>query len=164
MARRRPWNPGQPVSRRAPARPRAGLPGLLLAAALLGWAGVSAAVDRAWTQDRTSQGLQAVGRAVTVTFEPGRDYASIPAGARITRVYASRRYDSRAQVATDLCWGSALGPCVRMQGSHLNTRIFEGRAAQGPMLLVHRVLHWGGDGPPLFIRGTVTVWYTAAQP
>jgi flagellar protein FlhE len=140
------------------------VPGLLLAA-LLGWAGATAAApDRAWTQDRTSQGLQAVGRAVAVIFEPGRDYAPIPAGARITRVYASRQYDSRAQVATDLCWGSALGPCVRMQGSHVNTRIFEGRPAQGPLLLVHRVLHWGGDTPPLFIRGTVTVWYTAARP
>ncbi|WP_322998200.1 flagellar protein FlhE [Castellaniella sp.] len=136
---------------------------ILVRLLLLGMAvaspGLAASADRAWTRDAVSQGLQAVGRAVTVSFQPGKIDAPLPAGARITRVYASRSYDSPAQVATELCWGSTQGPCVPLQGSHLNTRAFDGRPAQGPLLLVHRVLAWGPASPPLFVRGTVTVWY-----
>ena len=134
-----------------------------LAAAWSGPAAVAAA-DQAWTRDQVSQGLQAVDRAVTVVFQPRKTDAPIPAGARITRVYASRSYDSPAQIETELCWGSEQGPCVPLQGSHLNTRAFEGRSAQAPLLLRHRVLRWGNGSSPVFVRGTVTVWYATGQP
>lgn len=101
---------------------------------------------------------------MTVVFQPGKTDAPIPSGARITRVYASRDYGGSAQVATDLCWDSGQGPCVSLQGRHLTTRAFEGRSAQAPMLLRHRVLRWGNDSPPLFVRGTVTVWYVLDPP
>lgn len=141
---------------------RCGLPcGTLATAAVLilaagaAWAGGG----QAWTRDQVSQGLQAQGRAVVVRYEPGPRGPAVPDGARITQVYASRDYSSTAQVATDLCWGSERGPCVPLAGRSIETHAFDGRAARGPVLLVHRVEHWVNDHPPLFIRGTVTVWF-----
>ncbi len=128
-------------------------------AALVLVAGAARAGDRAWTRDRVSQGLQAQGRAVPVLYEPGPRDSAVPASARITRVYASRDYDSTAHVSTRLCWGSERGPCVPLRGRSVETHAFDGRAARGPLLLVHRVEGWGDDHPPLFVRGTVTVWY-----
>ncbi|WP_298016196.1 flagellar protein FlhE [uncultured Castellaniella sp.] len=136
----------------------------LLVLGAAAWPALAPAADRAWTLDQVSPGLQAVGRAVVVPFQPGKMDAPLPANARITRVYAARSYDGPARVATDLCWGSAQGPCVPLQGSHVNTRAFDGRSAQGPLLLVHRVENWGPASPPLFVRGTVTVWYAAGRP
>lgn len=122
--------------------------------------GPLAAAGGAWTADQTSQGLQAVGRPVVVSFQPGARSPAIPAGARITQVYASRAYDSSARIASRLCWGAGQGPCVPLQGGHLDTHAFDGRAARGPLSLVHTVVQWGRDHPPVFVRGTVTVWYT----
>ncbi|MFT0531729.1 hypothetical protein ACMHYJ_02700 [Castellaniella hirudinis] len=121
-------------------------------------AGLAQAADAAWTLDRVSTGLQALGRPVAVAYAPAPG-TLVPPTARITQVYAARDYAGRALVRTDLCWGSAQGPCVPLQGGHLNTRAFNGKPAGGPLLLVHRVEHWVTDHPPLFVRGTVTVWY-----
>lgn len=127
---------------------------LILAAAAAVWAG-----DRAWTRDQVSQGLQAQGRAVSVLYEPGPRSPAVPVSARIAGVYASRDYNGTARVSTLLCWGSEQGPCVPLEGRSVETRAFDGRAASGPLLLVHRVEGWGNDHPPLFVRGTVTVWF-----
>ncbi len=138
----------------------------LLAVCLTGWLSCAAAwaADPAWTRDRTSTGLQSTNRAVVVVYQPGATDPPVPGDARITRVHASRAYDSPAQVLTDLCWGSERGPCVRLNGTQLNTGAFDGRLAAGPMLLVHRLVRWAGGTPPLFIRGTVTVWYATGRP
>ncbi|MHA3902487.1 flagellar protein FlhE [Castellaniella sp. WN] len=115
--------------------------------------------DQAWTRDRVGQGLQARGRAVVVLYGPGPRGPAVPASARITQVYASRDYDSSARISTRLCWGSEQGPCVPLEGRSVETHAFDGRAARGPLLLVHRVEGWGDDHPPVFVRGTVTVWF-----
>lgn len=128
---------------------------MLILAAGAAWAG-----DRAWTRDQVSQGLQAQGRAVSVLYEPGPRDPAVPASARIAGVYASRDYNGTARVFTRLCWGSEQGPCVPLEGRSVETRAFDGRAANGPLLLVHRVEGWGNDHPPLFVRGTVTVWFS----
>jgi len=125
----------------------------LMLAAGGAWAG-----DRAWTRDQVSQGLQAPGRAVIVQYEPAARDAAAATG-RITGVYASRDYTGTARVATRLCWGSDQGPCVRVTGRSIQTHAFDGRAANGPLLLVHQVEGWGTGHPPLFVRGTVTVWF-----
>lgn len=140
------------------------LPALWAGIALVMWlvAGPAwAAADAAWTLDRTSIGLQAVDRPVIVIFAaPARQQQAVPGPrSRITRVYASRDYEGQAQVLTQLCWGSTQGPCVPLQGRHINSDAFNGLSANGPMLLVHRVVRWVNDRPPLFVRGTVTVWY-----
>lgn len=137
--------------------------GLCLLAALLAGP-TSAAADLAWTLDRTSTGLQALGRPVVVVYAPkSKTSPQLTSNARITQIYASRDYEGLAQVSTELCWGSPKGLCVPLQGRHINTSAFSGKPANGPLLLVHRVDRWVGDHPPLFVRGTVTVWY-ADQP
>jgi flagellar protein FlhE len=83
----------------------------------------------------------------------------VPPRAQIIRVYAARAYAGTARVETSLCWGSPKGPCVLLSGSHLDSHAFDGRPARGPLWLVHRVLDWGVDHPPLFVRGTVIVWF-----
>lgn len=137
-----------------------GVAAAMAAALALAAGAVQAGNGRAWTLDRVSQGLQAQGRAVTVVYEPGPLDAAVPASARITQVYASRDYDSTAHVSTRLCWGSEQGPCVPLEGRSVETHAFDGRAARGPLLLVHRVEGWGSDHPPVFVRGTVTVWFS----
>ena len=117
------------------------------------------AADSAWTRDVTSPGLQAAGRAVSVAFVPGPEDSRIAAGGRITRIYASRRYAGPAIVDTQLCWGSPQGPCVALRGPRVDSHAFDGRSAQGPLWLVHRVRAWGAGHPPVFIQGTVTVWF-----
>ena len=119
------------------------------------------AADQAWTRDQVSQGLQAPGRAVTVLYEPAPRDAAAATGSRITQVYASRDYAGSARVRTQLCWGSVQGPCVNLQGRSVQTHAFDGRAATGPLLLVHEVEGWGGSHPPVFVRGTVSVWFAA---
>jgi flagellar protein FlhE len=131
---------------------------LLLCLMLTGPAAADGA-GLAWTRDVTSAGLQSAGAPVAVAFGPAR-HPIVPAGAVITGVYASRHYDGAAVVATDLCWGAPDGPCVPVGGASLNTHAFDGRLAAGPMWLVHRVLNWGPNHAPLFVRGTVTVWFT----
>lgn len=120
---------------------------------------VAGATDLAWTRDMTSAGLQAAGVPVAVAFKPQAPGPAMPPDATIAGVYASRQYDGTAAVETDLCWGSPAGPCVPVAGRSVDTHAFDGRRASGPLWLVHRVMHWGADHPPLFVRGTVTVWY-----
>ncbi|TAN30425.1 MAG: hypothetical protein EPN31_03285 [Castellaniella sp.] len=119
------------------------------------------AASLAWTRDMTSTGLQTAGEPVAVTFRPQAPGSTVPLGATIVGVFASRQYDGPAAVATDLCWGSPTGPCVPVVGRSIETHTFDGRSASGPLWLVHRVVQWGPDHPPLFVRGTVTVWYVS---
>lgn len=119
----------------------------------------------AWTHDAVSHSLQHPGYSVTVRYAPSqRQRASVPPGARITQVYASRSYDGPARVRTQVCWQSERGPCVPLAGHSINTHALDGLAAAGPVLLVHQLMDWGGGHAPLFIRGTVTVWYETTVP
>ncbi|MER1941130.1 hypothetical protein ABS755_10540 [Castellaniella sp. FW104-16D08] len=132
-----------------------------LAACLLG-SGHAMAGDPAWTQDRTSEALHTVGQPVSVVFKPDAAVQlNMPVNAVVTHVYAARRFDSTAQISTQLCHGLTGGSCVPLQGSHINTGRFDGQAATGPWRLVHKVLGWGNDHPPVFVRDTIIVWYTA---
>jgi flagellar protein FlhE len=128
---------------------------LILAGRLAG------AASLAWTRDMTSAGLWAAGAPVAVAFGPRTSDPAVPRGATIAGVYASRQYDGAGVVATDLCWGSPAGPCVPVTGRSVDTHAFDGRSASVSLWLVHRVVHWGPDHPPLFVRGTVTVWYVS---
>lgn len=123
------------------------------------------AADLAWTLDQVSSGLESDRHPVISSFGvPPGQAAQVPADARITRVYAARNYAGSALLDTKLCWGSVQGPCISMQGSHLNSHAFDGLSARGPLLLVHSLRQWANDTGPLFIRGTVTVWYGDFQP
>lgn len=126
---------------------------------MLTGAAAAGGTSLAWTRDVTSSGLQSAGTSVAVAFGPAR-HPVVPTDAVITGVYASRQYDGAAVVATDLCWGSPDGPCVPVGGASINTHAFDGRRAAGPLWLVHRVLNWSSGHAPLFVRGTVTVWFS----
>lgn len=115
--------------------------------------------ELAWTQDRISTGLHPKGGEVTVSYQRTALDPPMPAAALVTRVYASRRYDAGVELETHLCWRSPTGPCVSFVGSQLNTDQFDGLSAQGPFILVHRVKTWAGAPSPLFVSGTVTVWF-----
>lgn len=115
--------------------------------------------DFAWTQVKTSAGLQTAGRSVSVVFVPGPNN-TVPTGARITRVHVSRNYAGSARIGTQVCWGAPTGRCATVRGAQHDTHAFDGLPAQGPLWLVYRVEGWGASRPPLFVRGTITVWFT----
>ncbi len=138
----------------------------LLCAGLVCWAASlpASAGDVAWTANRTSTGLHALRTDVVVSYAPTAADPRPGPGARVTRVHAARRYAGDARVATRLCWRSADGPCVELRGTQLDTHAFDGLAPEGPFLLVHRALNWVNTPPPLFIPGSVTVWFSSDGP
>lgn len=115
--------------------------------------------DLVWTQDRTSTGLHLRSGEVAVSYQRTTLSPPVSTTARVTQVYAARRYSSGVDLESRLCWRSPTGPCVRFLGSQLNTNQFDGLSAQGPFILVHRVKTWAGATSPLFVSGTVTVWF-----
>lgn len=131
----------------------------VIAVIILGLPVWTSAGDFAWTRDRTSTGLRPNGGEVAVLYERTKLDPPMPNDARVTQVYASRRYSSGVDLETRLCWRSPAGPCVLFLGAQLNTDRFDGLSAQGPFILVHKVKTWAGATPPLFVAGTVTVWF-----
>lgn len=64
---------------------------------------------------------------------------------------------------TRLCWNGT-ARCVPLKGGAINTNAFNGLSADKPMYLVHVAQ---GDGPlpaPVFVQGSVIVWFTSAAP
>ncbi|HUH40389.1 MAG TPA: hypothetical protein VL024_05890 [Castellaniella sp.] len=117
--------------------------------------------DPAWTDSRVSTGLHILRADVVVTYAPtARDPRPTP-GAQVTRVHAARHYRGDARVTTRLCWRSLAGPCIDLPGSQINTHAFDGLAPEGPFILVHQALDWVTTPVPLFIQGSVTVWFSA---
>ncbi|MBV6273684.1 hypothetical protein KVP09_12305 [Alcaligenaceae bacterium CGII-47] len=133
--------------------------GLIVACIAIGQPGGVLAGEIAWTQSRVSMGIYPQGSEAIVSYERTALDPSVPAGALVTRVYASRHYRGGAELETHLCWRSQAGPCVLLRGPQTNTRQFEGLSAQESFILVHRVKTWAGTQPPLFVSGTVTVWF-----
>lgn len=123
--------------------------------------GLASAGELAWTQDRISVGMHPKGGEAVVSYEHTTLDPPVPPGALVSRVYASRRYTGGAQVETRLCWRTPTGPCVLFLGPQLNTHQFDGLPAQGPFVLVHRVGLWADAPSPLFVSGTVTVWFAS---
>lgn len=112
---------------------------------------------------RASAGLHALRADVLVSYAPTAADPQPEPGARVTRVHAARRYAGNARVATRLCWRSSDGPCVELRGTQIDTHAFDGLSPEGPFLLVHRALDWVNTPAPLFIPGSVTVWFSASQ-
>lgn len=113
----------------------------------------------AWMQDHVSAGLSPQRPEVLVQYQPGARDPVIAPGSRIVRVHARRDWAGAAVVETRLCHGSAEGPCVPIRGTQLNTHRFDGLPASGPFVMIHRVAGWAQALPPLFVSGTVTVWF-----
>jgi len=109
-----------------------------------------------WTQTRSSTGLHSLDQAATAIYQPAPN--AVPPGALITRVHARRDYVGQADVQTSLCW-NGIDRCIDLIGRSLDAHAFNGLAADRPMYLVHRVRAWRGSSPPLYVKGTVNVWY-----
>lgn len=116
--------------------------------------------DSTWTQDQVSSAINYLNVEVVTRYAPGSRAAAIPSGSRITHVYASRTYAGNARIETSLCWNGA-SRCVPVNGSSINTHVFDGLDASQPMYLVHKAK---GDKVrplpnPVFVKGSVAVWY-----
>lgn len=115
--------------------------------------------DRAWTQERASPAINYKNVAVAARYVPDASGA-LSSQSRITRIQASRSFESTARIQTLLCWNSTTR-CVRLNGNNVSTHQFDGLDANQPLYLVHTAL---GDkaGPlpsPVFVKGSVVVWY-----
>lgn len=127
----------------------------LLLAVLFCVAPVSShAGQHAWTQDKVSPAINYADDAVAVLY----DAAAKQATGKISAVYASRDYHGDARVETSLCWNGTAN-CVPMSGGSINTKTFNGLDASLPFYLIHKVIGKGSLPSPLFIKGTVTVWF-----
>lgn len=114
----------------------------------------------AWTQSSVSTGLHRLDHPVIATHHATN---ALPPGAIITRLTASREHTGNADIRSAVCW-NGLERCVDITGGFLSTNAFNGLDAGKPVYLVHRVRAWRGSHRPVYVKGTVTVWYEPAPP
>jgi len=130
---------------------------------LLALAPASRAGSASWSATRVSPAISRGGADVAVEYFPA-DASARPAGsATISRVHASTSYSSRDIVQTRLCWNGT-ARCVPLKGSAINTNAFNGLSADKPMYLVHVAQDSGPLPAPVFVQGSVIVWFTSATP
>ena len=110
-----------------------------------------------WTLESNSPGIHQKGLATSQVF---RSPAPVPAGSVIMSVRAQRQASRPGYLATTLCTAPAAGRCVVLQGSHVSTRAFNGMPADQVFYLTHTVMGEGPLTPPMFVRASVTVWYS----
>jgi hypothetical protein len=115
---------------------------------------LAAAGDLSWTTDGVSPAINYAGRQVVATYSPRAN-----PGSRVTAVHASRSYQGAAIVHTALCFGST-NTCVPMPAGQLMTHAFDGMDAAGPVYLVHEVVGKGPLPAPMFVKGSVAVWFS----
>jgi len=134
---------------------------LLALPALLAFAPASRAGSASWSATRVSPAISRGNADVAVEYFPA-DASARPAGsAVISRVHASVSYSSSRIVQTRLCWNGT-ARCVPLKGSSINTNAFNGLSADKTMYLIH-VAQGGGPLPaPVFVQGSVIVWFTPA--
>lgn len=124
---------------------------------------VAQATDFSWTASTTSPAIGQKNHTVYSRYQPNeKALERIPAGAKISQVYANRNYVGDALIRTQLCWNSNTH-CVNMDGQHLTTQAFNGLDPSKPMYLLHTVLSWGPSLPPVFVVGNVNVWFTPSR-
>lgn len=143
------------------------LAAMTLACLPAAWAG-----DFSWSRDKVSSAINHADRDVVVVYEPpgqgakrgSRGAAVMPPGMDravefgIKRVYASRSYQGDTLVQTSLCWNGTQR-CVAFTGGSLTTSAFNGLDPSKPVYLVHKAMGKGPLPSPLYIKGTVIVWF-----
>jgi hypothetical protein len=110
--------------------------------------------DLSWNKDEVSPAINYAGRQIITTFAPASTAVS-----RVTAVHASRSYQGTSSVQTALCFGST-DRCVPMSGPQLMTHAFDGMDAAGPVYMVHVVPGNGALPAPVFVKGSVVVWFS----
>lgn len=116
-----------------------------------------------WSQEKISPGLSRAGLSVSTYYTAAslssQQSARPGLGSAITQVRVQRDHQARVPVRSQLCW-SDLSLCVPMTGATLVTDAFNGRDARGPLVLVHSVPGKGALAQPVFVRASVSVWFT----
>lgn len=130
------------------------------AAGALGACLAAQAGDIAWTQEKISPAINYAGREVTVRYAPiaSRPGGSPKPGGAITAVYATRDFQGAAAVHSKLCW-NGMQRCVPFAGAGVRSKDFNGLDPRQPFYLIHTVQGKGPLPQPLFVKGSVTVWY-----
>lgn len=116
--------------------------------------------DTAWTQEKISAAINHAGRPVMVRFAPiaSRPGGDPNPGTAITAVYATREFHGGVLVHSKLCWNGTQR-CVPIVAAGVRSKDFNGLDPSRPFYLVHTVQGRGPLAQPLFIKGSVTVWY-----
>ncbi len=136
---------------------------LLALPVLLAFAPASKAGSASWSTTRVSPAISRGGADMAVEYFPADASARPASSATISRVHASISYASRSVVQTRLCWNGT-ARCVALKGNAINTNAFNGLSADKPMYLIH-VAQGGNPLPaPVFVQGSVVVWFTPAAP
>jgi flagellar protein FlhE len=116
-----------------------------------------------WSQEKISSGLSRAQLSVSTYYTPvslsSAQSGGPGLGSAITQVRVQRDHQARVPVSSQLCW-SDLSLCVPMTGATLVTDAFNGRDARGPLVLVHSVPGKGALAQPVFVRASVSVWFT----
>lgn len=110
--------------------------------------------DFSWNVDAVSPAINYAGQQVVTTYAP-----TPPPKSRVTAVHASRAYHGASAVQTALCFGK-MDRCVPMSGSQMMTHAFDGMDAAGPVYMVHVVPGKGALPAPVFVKGSVVVWFS----
>jgi flagellar protein FlhE len=125
-----------------------------MACALAMTSALAHAGDLVWNKDGVSPAINYAGRQVVATYA----FDAKP-GSRVAAVHASRSYHGSSIVQTSLCFGKA-NNCVPMPDGQLMTHGFDGMDAAGPVYLVHEVVGKGALPAPVFVKGSVAVWFS----
>ncbi|NYT45085.1 flagellar protein FlhE [Pollutimonas thiosulfatoxidans] len=141
------------IARRSCARALQGLLGLALVSLFT----PASAGQFSWSQDVVSPAINYAQTEMRVAFAPpALQAASSPVV--IHSVHARVEAAGSAQVNSRLCWGDT-GPCVPLERGRVTTAAFNGLDPGRSMYLVHSVLGKGALPAPVFVKGTVIVWY-----
>lgn len=137
--------------------------GVALVGALVPGLRPAAASGFVWSQEKISAPIGQMGLAVSSYFSPpsaGSVRGVAPElGSQITRVQVQVGHQARVPVETKLCWND-LSLCIPVTTGGTVTNAFNGRDARGPLVLVHAVPGKGPLRQPVFVRGSVSVWFS----
>ena len=126
---------------------------------LAGTSGTTVAAQSAWTDQKVSLGIVHPGKETRTLLQVPAASAGRTQG-RVTRVDVSVDYPSSVILQTRVCWAQT-SQCVPVNGHRLDTSVFNGLDARGPVYVINTLL---ADRPlpaPVFVKATVVVWYAS---
>lgn len=119
------------------------------------------AAESAWTDQKVSLGIVHPGKETRTLLQVPTALAGRTQG-RVTRVDVSVDYPSSVVFHTRVCWAQT-SQCVPVYGHRLDTSVFNGLDARGPVYVISTLQ---ADRPlpaPVFVKATVVVWYASGS-
>lgn len=131
----------------------------VLAIALLGACPPAAAGEQSWSKDAVSPAINYAQTDVGVAYMAADGYQAGPSGGAISRVHAQIDYAAGSAIDARLCWNGTVR-CVTIPAhGSITTGAFNGLDPSRPIYLVYRARGKGPLPTPVFVKGTVVVWY-----